>query len=434
MINEPATRRFLGLEWPARVSPAELRTLVAGGLGWMLDAMDVQLYALVLVPLLADFGMDKAQAGSLPTLTLIASAIGGGLFGVIADRIGRARALMASILVYSLASGACGFTRTLGALAVCRFVLGLGMGGEWSTGATLIAETWPARHRGKALGLMQSTYAIGEMVAAAVVFLILPRFGWRPVFWVGVLPALFTLWIRKSVPEPEAWRTRASAAAGSPGAAPWRAAWSRLFADRKLFRNTLLATAMNALGMFGYWGLFTWVPSYLAMAPAKGGRGLSLFDTTSWLLVLGVGKFLGYALFGFLSDRFGRRRCYVTYLLVAALLVPLYGWVHAPWQLLVIGPFVAFFGTGFFSGYSALAAELFPTEIRATAMGFTYNFGRGFAALAPFVVGLVADGSGGFTAAFLLLAAAYLGAAILAAFLPDAQARELTELAAPTPS
>jgi MFS family permease len=124
----------------------------------------------------------------------------------------------------------------------------------------------------------------------------------------------------------------------------------------------------------------------------------------------------------------------VTYLLIAALLVPLYGWVHAPWQLLVIGPFVAFFGTGFFSGYSALAAELFPTEIRATAMGFTYNFGRGFAALAPFLVGLVADGAGGFTAAFLLLAAAYLGAAILAAFLPDAQARELTELAAPTPT
>ena len=428
------TRRVLGLDWPENVSSPQWRTLVAGGLGWMLDAMDVQLYALVLVPLLAEFGMDKARAGSLPTLTLIASAIGGGLFGIVADRIGRARALMASILVYSFASGACGFTTTLGALAVCRFVLGLGMGGEWSTGATLIAETWPARHRAKALGLMQSTYAIGEMVAAAVVFAILPHFGWRPVFFVGVLPALFVLWIRRSVPEPEVWRERALGAAagtGAAGASTWSAAWRRLLRDPRLLRNTLLATAMNGLGMFGYWGLFTWVPGYLGLAPEKGGRGLTLVAATSFLLVLGVGKFLGYALFGFLSDRFGRRRCYVTYLVVAAMLVPIYGWAHAPWQLLLLGPFVAFFGTGFFSGYSALAAELFPTEIRASAMGFTYNFGRGFAAVAPLIVGLVAEGPGGFTAGFLVLAAAYLGAALLAALLPDAQARELDEVAAP---
>lgn len=420
------SRRILGFEWPERVSSAEWRTLVAGGLGWLLDAMDVSLYTLVLADLLKEFGTDKAGVGSLQTLTLVASAIGGGLFGLIADRIGRSRALMASILVYSFASGACGLVASIRALAVCRFILGLGMGGEWSTGAALIAETWQPRHRGKALGLMQSTYAIGEMVAAGLVFAILPRFGWRPVFFVGVVPALFVLWIRSSVPEPEVWRARAKAGAGG--------AWRRLVADRLLLRNTLLATAMNGLGMFGYWGLFTWVPGYLKLAPDKGGRGLSLLDTTSWLLVMGVGKFLGYALFGFLADRFGRRRCYVTYLVVAALLVPVYGWVRAPWQLLVLGPFVAFFGTGFFSGYSALAAELFPTEIRATAMGFTYNLGRGFAAIAPFVVGVVADGSGGFTAAFLLLAAAYLGAALLAALLPDAEPRDLAGLAAPAAS
>ena len=168
-------------------------------------------------------------------------------------------------------------------------------------------------------------------------------------------------------------------------------------------------------------------------APEEGGRGLSLFNTTVWLLVMGGGKFLGYALFGFLADRFGRRRCYVTYLLVAALLVPLYGYVHAPWQLLVLGPFVAFFGTGFFSGYSALAAELFPTEIRATAMGFTYNFGRGFAALAPYVVGLVADRQRGFAGGFLLLAAAYLGSALLAAILPEARSGDLDRDAPPPP-
>jgi len=409
----------------ARVAPAAWRSLIAGGLGWMLDAMDVTLYALVLPWVSAEFHFDKSTAGSLQTLTLVASAIGGGLFGVIADRIGRTRALMASILVYSLASFACGLASGVVALAAFRFVLGLGMGGEWSTGAALIAETWPAPHRGKALGVMQSTYAIGEMLAVAVVFLVYPGFGWRPVFFVGVAPALFVLWIRRSVPEPALWSARRDAAGSAAADPSWGGEWKRLLRDRRLRRDTLLATAMNALGMFGYWGLFTWVPSYLKAAPAEGGRGLSLLDTTSWLLVMGVGKFLGYALFGFLADRFGRRRCYVTYLVVAALLVPLYGFARAPWQLLALGPFVAFFGTGFFSGYSALAAELFPTAIRATAMGFTYNFGRGFAALAPFLVGLVADRQRGFTGGFLLLASAYLGSALLAAILPEGRARDL---------
>jgi MFS family permease len=258
----------------------------------------------------------------------------------------------------------------------------------------------------------------------AVVFLVYPRFGWRPVFFVGVAPALFVLWIRRSVPEPELWSARRGAAGSGDAADSWRSEWRQLLGDRQLRRDTLLATAMNALGMFGYWGLFTWVPSYLKAAPADGGRGLSLLDTTTWLLVMGVGKFLGYALFGFLADRFGRRRCYVAYLLIAALLVPLYGYAREPWQLLVLGPFVAFFGTGFFSGYSALAAELFPTAIRATAMGFTYNFGRGFAALAPWLVGLVADRQRGFTGGFLLLASAYLGSALLAALLPGSRPPE----------
>jgi MFS family permease len=405
----------------ARVAPAAWRSLIAGGLGWMLDAMDVTLYALVLVDVQREFHFDNATAGSLQALTLVASAIGGGLFGVLADRVGRARALMASILVYSLASGACGLSNGVVALALFRFVLGLGMGGEWSTGAALIAESWPARHRGKALGVMQSTYAIGEMLAYAVVFLIDPaRHGWRPVFFVGVAPALFVLWIRGSVKEPEVWSARGRADGGET----WGAAWRRLWREPRLRRDTLLATAMNALAMFGYWGLFTWVPGILKKPLEEGGRGLSLLDATVWLLVMGVGKFLGYALFGFLADRFGRRRCYVAYLLIAALLVPLYGYAREPWQVLALGPLVAFFGTGFFSGYSALAAELFPTAIRATAMGFTYNFGRGFAAFAPWVVGLVADRQRGFTGGFLLLASAYLGSALLAALLPGGRPPE----------
>jgi MFS family permease len=172
------TRRIAGLlEWPQHVTDAERRSLVAGGLGWMLDAMDVMLYSLVLAHLMRDLGMGKAEGGLLNSLTLLASAIGGLAFGFLADRVGRTRALMASILVYSVASGACGLSQTIVQLAICRFILGLGMGGEWTTGAALIAETWPREHRAKALGLMQSTWAIGEMIAAGVVALVLPTLG-----------------------------------------------------------------------------------------------------------------------------------------------------------------------------------------------------------------------------------------------------------------
>src|SRR5216683_1347129 len=204
----PGARSSRGFGWPRDVTPAERKSLIAGGLGWMLDAMDVMLYSLVLTYLVREFGMDTRTAGFLNSLTLVASAIGGFLFGILADRIGRIRALMASILVYSFASAACGFSHTVPQLATFRFVLGLGMGGEWTTGAALIAETWRAEHRGKALGLMQSSYAIGEAVAAGVVALILGRWGWRYVFFAGVLPALVVFWIRRGVPESEIWTKR----------------------------------------------------------------------------------------------------------------------------------------------------------------------------------------------------------------------------------
>ena len=410
------TRRILGFDWPQHVTDAERRSLVAGGLGWMLDAMDVMLYSLVLAHLMRDLGMDKATAGLLNSLTLLASAIGGLFFGFLADRVGRTRALMVSILVYSLASGACGLSTTIVQLAIFRFILGLGMGGEWTTGAALIAETWPAEHRGKALGLMQSTWAIGEMIAAGVVALVLPSFGWRAVFFVGVLPALLVLWIRREVPESAIWlRQQESGSSGS-----LRLLWQR----KDLRRNGLLATAMNACAMFGYWGLFTWIPAYLSLPVEQGGRGLDLMKTTAWLLLMGVGKWLGYALFGFFADSVGRRRSYVSYLLAAALLVPLYGLAKTPFWLLVLGPFVAFFGTGFFSGFSALASELFPTKIRATAMGLSYNVGRGLSAVAPAVVGLLANNFG-LGSAFFLQAAAFFVAALLALALPETKGKEL---------
>ncbi len=376
--------------------------------------MDVMLYSMVLAHLMTALNMSKETGGLLNSLTLVASAIGGMMFGFIADRVGRTRALMASILVYSLASGASGLSQTVVELAIFRFILGLGMGGEWTTGAALIAETWPAEHRGKALGLMQSTYAIGEIIAAGVVGIVLPHYGWRAVFFVGILPAFSVFWILRSVPESEMWRVRSAERAGSLS----------LLMRPDIRRVGLLATAMNASAMFGYWGLFTWIPSYLMLPASQGGRGLDLMKTTAWLVAMGIGKWLGYALFGFFADSVGRKRSYATYLIIAAALVPIYGMSRSPMWLLILGPPVAFFGTGFFSGYAAIASEIFPTEIRATAMGLSYNIGRGFSALAPLAVGAIATRYS-FTAAFFLLAGAFFLAALLSLALPETKGKQL---------
>ncbi len=188
------------------ITPGQRRTLVAAALGWMLDAFDVMLYSIVLTHVMRDLGMAKDTAGLLNTLTLFASGLGGLLFGVIADRIGRTKALMASILTYSVCSFASGLATSVAMLAVFRFILGLGMGGEWNTGATLVAETWPTHLRAKALAIVQSSWAIGFALAALVSGVIVRYFDWRTVFFVGVLPALVTLWIRKDVPESEMWQ------------------------------------------------------------------------------------------------------------------------------------------------------------------------------------------------------------------------------------
>jgi MFS family permease len=400
--------------------------LLAGALGWLLDAFDVMLYAMVLAHLMTHFGMEKDMAGLLQSLTLVASAAGGLLFGYLADRVGRTRALMASILVYSLASGACGLAQSIVQLGLFRLLLGLGMGGEWTTGAALVAESWRAEHRGKALALMQSSWAIGEGLAAAVAGALLAlgtlRLGasvelpaWRAVFFVGVLPALLVFWVRRRVSEPPLWQAHRSRVE--------RVSLRRLWKP-DVRRLGIIATLMNTATLFGYWGLFTWIPAFLSLPVAEGGRGLTITKTTLWLALMGVGKWLGYVLFGYFADSWGRKKSYIGYLVIAAAIVPLYAWLRSPVALLAVGPLVAFFGTGYYSGFGAIASELFPTEIRGTAMGLSYNLGRAVSAAAPFLTGVLALRYG-LGAAFLIPSAAFLLAAALASRLPETRGREL---------
>src|SRR5512133_684412 len=237
--------------WWKQADARAHRALTAGFFGWMLDAFDVQIYAMVLAALMADLHLSRTTAGALGSATLVASAAGGLLFGFIADRYGRRVALMASVLIYSLFTGACGLARSLWQLVVFRVLLGLGMGGEWASGAALVSETWPAAHRGKALGFMQSAWAVGYGAAALVTLLVLPAWGWRAVFFVGVLPALFTVWVQRRVEESEIWQARRAAPVASRGR------FRDIFRGRML-PLTVAVTLMNACTMFAYWGFNLW--------------------------------------------------------------------------------------------------------------------------------------------------------------------------------
>ena len=428
-----------------QASPGQRRTLLAAALGWMLDSFDAMLYALVLAHVMRDLGMSKATSGLLYTLTLLASGIGGVMFGFLADRIGRKRALMLSILTYSICSFASGLSTSVLMLAVFRFILGLGMGGEWNTGATLVAETWPDDLRAKAISIVQSSWAIGFAMAALIAGIVLRYSNWRAVFFVGVLPALVTLWIQNRVPESEMWKNQkletqstqrnANAKIPSIPLRTPRSLRSRLFASDedsffRIFRgpylkSTIALLLLNFFGLFGWWGLFTWIPPYLSLPVEQGGRGFGIMGTTTLLVFLNLfGMFPGYLSFGWVADHLGRRRSFILYLLAAALLVPLYAMARSEAVVLILGAIVAFFGTGFFSGSGIIGSEIYPTRLRARALGFTYNGARTMSSLAPYVIGRVGQ-TKGLGWAFYLCAASFLLAGIMATQLPETKGKTL---------
>jgi MFS family permease len=395
------------------------KVLVAAMLGWALDGMDVMLYAFALTAVQKEFGFTSAVAGALASATLVGSGFGGLIFGHIADRLGRTRALIFSILAYSIFTAATASSSTLAQVFFWRLMVGIGLGGEWAAGSVLVAETWPAEHRGKAIGIVQSGWAIGYIIAALLAATVLPHYGWRTLFLIGVAPALFTVWVRRSIPEPEIWRQRESRARGS------------VFAEigelmrPPLSRLVLVASLLSSSLMFAYWGLFTWIPAYLASPIARGGAGLSMVRSASWIVAMQVGAFFGYISFGFIADRIGRRWAFVIFVLAAAAVVRVYGLAaKSPFLLLALGPVLGFFGHGYFSVFGAILAELFPSRVRGVAQGLCYNIGRSVSALAPATIGMLADRHG-LGAALACTSILYIVGGALMFLLPETKGKSL---------
>ena len=396
--------------WYRTITRDQWRVLAAAKAGWMLDAMDFMLYAMAIGQLRTYFGFSDATAGMLGTVTLVMSGVGGILFGYIADRLGRTRALMGTIALFSVASLGAATSQSVIQLLLWRALLGIGMGGEWASGAVLVSETWPPAHRNKAVSIMQSGWAIGYIIAAALAAIVLGAGGggaerWRMLFLVGVFPAIFTLWIRRNVREPEAWKKRASEA---PRGNPFAIVFGRALAAR-----SILIILLGSTVQFAYWGIFFWLPAFLARPIAQGGAGMGVVGSLGWIVPVQIGAYFGYLTFGFIADRLGRRRTFILFMLAAAALVPIYGQMaRSPVTLMVLGPVLGYFGHGYFSIFGSLVAEQFPAAVRATGQGTTYNIGRMAGAIAPYTIGAIATLPGigiglalGVTSAFFLLGA-----------------------------
>jgi len=414
-IPQPKVARIS--PWYRTIRSTQWKNLAAAEFAWVFDGMDMMLYALALTTIQREFGLTSAVAGSIASITVFASAVGGVMGGYFADRFGRVRVLVFSMLLYSLAKGAVTTSHSVWALGMWRAVVGLGLGPVWSAGSALVAETWPAEHRGKVSGFLQAGWAIGYIFAAVLSGLLLPIYGWRSLFLVGAAPALLAIWIWRRVREPEIWL-------GSARSSNVRAHFGLLFGPASRGRLTI-ATVICSSTLFAYWGLFTWIPAYLSSPLSRGGAGLSILQSSAWIIPAQIGAFFGYTSFGFLADRFGRRAIFQAFVFTAALIVPIYGLAaRSPLTLLLLGPLVGFFAHGFFSVFGAMLAELFPSAIRATAQGFAYNVGRAAGAFAPFVIGAAAD-TYGIGSALAVTSAFFVAGGVMIRFLPETMGEEL---------
>lgn len=403
--------------WFTQVSPKERRTFWACFGGWSLDAMDAQMFSLVIPTLLTTWHITKADAGWLTAATLIAGALGGWLAGYASDRFGRVRVLQATIIWYSVFTLAIGLTQNFEQLMIARVLQGIGFGGEWAAGAVLMAETIRNEHRGKAMGAVQSGWAIGWGAAVLLytsLFYLMPEGeAWRIMFMIGILPAFLVIFIRRNVEEPDiSVRNRKAAVARPSLVAIFRPA---------LLRRTLFGALLGLGSHGGYYALMTFLPTFL-----KTERHLSVLNTGGYLAVIIIGSFFGYICSGLLSDRIGRRRNVLFFAVCCVISLSLYMLlpISNAWMLWAGLP-LGFFASGIPAGLGAFFAELFPTAVRGAAQGFCYNAGRILSSVFPVLVGTLAATIPLGEAIAIFAAAAY-GLAIFAAWcLPETRGTEL---------
>jgi MFS family permease len=403
--------------WFRQLHAKERATLIATFAGWMLDGMDVMVYSFVLPTLILLWHISKEKAGVLGTSALLLSSLGGWLAGLAADRYGRVRVLQITILWFAVFTFLSGFTNNFTQLLIVRSFQGLGFGGEWAVGSVLIGETIRAEYRGRAVGVVQGGWSIGWGIAAvfytAFFALMRPELAWRAMFWIGILPALVVVWVRRNVQEPEIFEQHRRSSEASAGT------FLKIFSPAML-RTTLLASVVALGAQGGYYAVNTFLPLYL------NSRGLSVTHTGGYLLVVIAGSFAGYMTAAHLSDAIGRKWTLVLFAALSFLSILAYMVLPiGDTATLLLGFPLGFFPSGSFSPMGSFFTELFPTALRGSGQGFAYNLGRGVGALFPILVGYFSAHMKLGSAIAIFAVAAYLTMVLAVLLLPETYGQEL---------
>jgi MFS family permease len=407
--------------WLRELNQNERRTMLATGGGWALDAFDVQVYSYVIPTLVAAWSMSRTEAGMLGTVALLISALGGWITGVLCDRFGRVRMLQVTILWFAFFTFLSGFTNNFTELLICRGLQGLGFGGEWAAGSVLMGEVIRAKYRGRAVGVVQASWHIGWGVSAIVFALFFslmpPDIAWRAMFWIGIVPALFVLYIRRAVPEPELFaRSQAE---------DQRSALSKTFEifSPAYLHRTILCVLVAAGVQGGYYALSIWLPTYL-----KTTKGLSVINTGGYLLVIIAGAWCGCVVGAHLADAIGRKKTFLLFAVAASVIAFLYTHLQiSDTTMLVLGFPLGFCANGIFAPMGPFLTELFPTSIRGTAQGFCFNAGRALGALFPTMVGYISASMDLGEAIGLFTIGAYVLLIAAALLLPETNGMDLSE-------
>ena len=391
-------------------------------IGYAMDGLDVLILSFAMAAIVSEFGLTLGEGGMIATYTLIGTVLGGYIFGIFADWWGRVHTFSLTIIIFSIFTGACAFADNAVHLDILRFLAGLGLGGEYGIGMTLVSETWPGAKRARATAGVAMGWQAGAVLAAILAAVVLPDYGWRGLFLVGVLPALLAAWARHGIKEPPMWVKRkemkkalqARKDAGEKLTAEEeeqlteakKFPLAHLFADKKTTITTIALTIMTSVQNFGYYGIMVWLPMILLKE-----HGLTTKSMSGWMIVTAIGMIAGIFVFGWLCDRLGRKKPYLLFYVCAAAMVYIYVNLGTPIALLFGGAFLGFFCNGMMAGYGTLLSENYTTDARSTAQNFIFNTGRAVGGFAPVIIGTIAQ-TNGFNTAFVLLSAVYLAAAV----------------------
>ncbi|WP_418466592.1 MFS transporter [Dialister succinatiphilus] len=391
-------------------------------IGYAMDGLDVLILSFAMAAIVSEFGLTLGEGGLIATYTLIGTVLGGYLFGIFADYFGRVHTFSLTIIIFSIFTGACAFADNVTHLNILRFLAGLGLGGEYGIGMTLVSETWPAGKRARATAGVAMGWQAGAVLAAILAAVVLPDYGWRGLFLVGVVPALLAAWARHGIKEPPMWVKRKEmkkelAARKERGETltaeeeeqleeAKKFPLAHLFASPSKTVTTLSLTVMTSVQNFGYYGIMVWLPMILLKE-----HGLTTKSMSGWMIVTVIGMIAGIYVFGYLCDRLGRKIPYLIFYICAAAMVYIYVNLGTPVALLFGGAFLGFFCNGMMAGYGTLLSENYTTDARSTAQNFIFNTGRAVGGFAPAIIGALAQ-SHGFSAAFALLSCVYVAAAV----------------------